>query len=242
MKTSLKLIAILALGVRLTAAYAADPELKTESQQFSYALGYGVASQYKQRLKTTPEVQLDAKAFIQAIEDVLGNGKQKLSDAEMRTVMQKVGAKLQAVANKQKVEQDKTRKLQGEKNKKIGESYLAENKKKPGVKVTVSGLQYEVLKAGTGKQPKQTDTVVVNYRGTLINGTEFDSSYKRNQPTTFGLNGIIKGWQEALQMMKVGAKWKIVLPSEVAYGTRGAGANIGPGETLVFEIELLDIK
>jgi len=242
MKTTIKFFAISVLAASLTLVHAADPALTTESQKFSYSLGYGVASQYKKRLESAADVQLDPKAFIQAIEDVFANGKQKLTDAEMRAVMQTVGQRLQAVANKQKAETEEKRKMTGGQNKKLGEAYLAENKKKPGVKVTDSGLQYEVLTAGTGRQPKQTDTVVVNYRGTLINGTEFDSSYKRNQPATFALNGIIKGWQEALQLMKVGSKWKIVLPAEIAYGARGAGASIGPGETLVFEIELLEVK
>ena len=243
MKRKFKVIAILALGINLSSAYAAELELKTESQQFSYALGYGIASQYQQRLKQTPEVKLDTKAFIQAVEDVFGNGKKKLSAEKMREVMQAVGGRLQVAANKQKQAVDKSRTEAGKKNKETGEKFLAENQKKSGVKVTQSGMQYEVLKSGAGtKTPSQTDTVVVNYKGTLINGTEFDSSYKRNKPATFSLNGIIKGWQEALQMMKVGDKWKIVLPSEVAYGARGAGATIGPNATLIFEVELLEIK
>lgn len=123
-----------------------------------------------------------------------------------------------------------------------GEAFLAENAKKEGVKTLPSGLQYKVIKDGAGKQPGKADTVSVHYKGTLIDGTEFDSSYKRGEPAEFGVTQVIKGWTEALQLMKEGAKWQIFLPSSLAYGERGAGALIGPGETLVFEVELLKVK
>ena len=123
-----------------------------------------------------------------------------------------------------------------------GQTYLAENAKKPGVKTTASGLQYTVLQEGTGKSPKATDTVLVHYRGTLLNGTEFDSSYKRNQPIEFPLNGVIPGWTEGVQLMKEGAKYQFVIPSNLAYGRRGAGGAIGPDETLIFEVELLKVR
>ncbi|MHA2219874.1 MAG: FKBP-type peptidyl-prolyl cis-trans isomerase, partial [Candidatus Hodarchaeales archaeon] len=129
-----------------------------------------------------------------------------------------------------------------EKNKKEGEEYLAENKKKEDIVITQSGLQYKVLKKGTGKIPKSTDTVTVNYRGTLIDGTEFDSSYRRGQPASFKVNGVIRGWTEALQLMKEGAKWQLYIPSNLAYGERGAGRNIGPNSTLIFEVELISIN
>jgi FKBP-type peptidyl-prolyl cis-trans isomerase FklB len=129
-----------------------------------------------------------------------------------------------------------------QKNAAVGQKFLAENKTKPGVKTTASGLQYKVLKEGSGPSPKETDTVVTNYRGTLINGTEFDSSYKRNEPVTFPVSGVIKGWTEALQLMKKGAKYQLFVPADLAYGARGAGQDIGPNETLIFEVELLDIK
>jgi FKBP-type peptidyl-prolyl cis-trans isomerase FklB len=130
----------------------------------------------------------------------------------------------------------------GEKNKAEGEAFLAENKKKEGVKTLPSGLQYKVIKAGTGKKPKVTDTVTTHYRGTLMNGTEFDSSYRRGQPVSFQVNGVIPGWTEALQLMEEGAKWQLFIPSNLAYGERGAGRDIGPNATLVFEIELLSIE
>lgn len=123
-----------------------------------------------------------------------------------------------------------------------GQQFLAENAKKDGVKTTASGLQYTVIKEGSGKSPAATDEVVVNYRGTLINGTEFDSSYKRNEPISFRLNQVIPGWTEGVQLMKEGAKYQFVIPSKLAYGSRGAGGVIGPDETLVFEVELLKVK
>jgi FKBP-type peptidyl-prolyl cis-trans isomerase FklB len=127
-------------------------------------------------------------------------------------------------------------------NAEAGEAFLNENKTKEGVKTTESGLQYKVITEGTGATPTETDTVVTHYTGTLINGEVFDSSYKRNNPATFPVNGVIPGWTEALQMMKVGSKWKLFIPSELAYGEQGAGANIGPNEVLIFDIELLEIK
>ncbi|MDQ6623557.1 MAG: FKBP-type peptidyl-prolyl cis-trans isomerase, partial [Verrucomicrobiota bacterium] len=123
-----------------------------------------------------------------------------------------------------------------------GEKFLAENKSKEGVKTTPSGLQYKVLKEGSGASPKENDTVVTNYRGTLIDGTEFDSSYKRNEPATFPVNRVIKGWTEALQMMKPGSKYQLFIPATLAYGERGAGGNIGPNETLIFDVELVEVK
>ena len=127
----------------------------------------------------------------------------------------------------------------GAANKKEGEAFLAANKGKEGVVTLPSGLQYKILKEGTGPKPTASDTVVCNYRGTLINGTEFDSSYKRGQPATFPVGGVIKGWTEALQLMPVGSKWQLFIPSDLAYGERGAGADIGPESTLIFEVELL---
>ena len=128
------------------------------------------------------------------------------------------------------------------KNTAAGEKFLAENKKKDGVKTTASGLQYKVLKEGSGAAPKETDTVVTNYRGTLIDGTEFDSSYKRGQPAVFPVNRVIKGWTEALQLMKPGSKYQLFIPASLAYGERGAGQEIGPNSTLIFEVELISIK
>jgi len=133
-------------------------------------------------------------------------------------------------------------KVLGEKNKKEGEAYLEANRKKKGVKVLPSGLQYKVITEGKGKTPKATDTVTVNYKGTLIDGTEFDSSYKKGQPATFPVNKVIPGWTESLQLMKEGSKWQIVVPPALAYKEMGAGNMIGPDATLIFEIELISVK
>jgi FKBP-type peptidyl-prolyl cis-trans isomerase FklB len=141
-----------------------------------------------------------------------------------------------------RTKQMEKQKVAGEKNRKEAEAFLAENKKKEGVKVTASGLQYKVIKAGTGPMPKADDTVVTHYRGTLTDGTEFDSSYKRNEPATFPVKGVIKGWTEALQMMPVGSKWQLVIPGDLAYGERGSPPKIGPNATLQFDIELIEIK
>ena len=138
--------------------------------------------------------------------------------------------------------QQEKMKVTGELNKKESAEFLTTNKAKEGVVTLPSGLQYKILTAGTGPKPTATDTVVCNYRGTLISGAEFDSSYKRGQPASFPVNGVIKGWTEALQMMPVGSKWQLFVPSELAYGDRGAGADIGPGAALVFEVELLSIQ
>ena len=133
-------------------------------------------------------------------------------------------------------------KVVGEKNAAHATKFLAENKKKDGVKTTASGLQYKVMKEGGGAQPKETDTVTVNYRGTLINGAEFDSSYKRGQPATFPVNGVIKGWTEALQLMKTGSKYQLFIPADLAYGARAVGPDITPNSALIFEVELLEVK
>ena len=138
--------------------------------------------------------------------------------------------------------QEEKMKLAGDANQKEGAAFLAANKTKEGVVTTSSGLQYKVLKQGDGPKPTATDSVVCNYRGTLINGTEFDSSYKRGQPATFPVNGVIKGWTEALQLMPTGSKWQLFVPADLAYGARGAGQDIGPNATLIFEVELLSIQ
>ncbi|HEY7160344.1 MAG TPA: FKBP-type peptidyl-prolyl cis-trans isomerase, partial [Acidobacteriota bacterium] len=129
-----------------------------------------------------------------------------------------------------------------EDNKKKGDAFLAENKTKEGVVTTASGLQYKVLRPGKGPKPKLEDTVTTHYRGTLLDGTEFDSSYKRNEPVSFQLKGVIPGWTEALQLMETGAKWQIFIPADLAYGPKGAGGVIGPNETLIFEVELISIQ
>jgi FKBP-type peptidyl-prolyl cis-trans isomerase FklB len=219
------------LGVTLTLMNAADTvTLKDQKDKISYSIGLDIGKNLKQQ---SIEVNLDALAA-GLKHGTTGTGAQ-MTDEQTREVMtafqKEMMAKQQAKAA-----------VAGDKNKKEGADFLAANKKKEGVKTTASGLQYKVLKDGTGKTPKATEEVTTHYRGTLIDGTEFDSSYKRNEPTSFPVNGVIAGWTEALQLMKEGAKWQLFIPSELAYGERGAGAKIGPGATLIFDIELLSVN
>jgi FKBP-type peptidyl-prolyl cis-trans isomerase FklB len=151
-------------------------------------------------------------------------------------------AALMEVQNDLRKKQQEKMQVAGEANKKEGDAFLAANKSKEGVVTLPSGLQYKILTAGTGAKPSASDSVVCNYRGTLINGTEFDSSYKRGQPATFPVSGVIKGWTEALQLMPVGSKWQLFIPAALAYGDRGAGGEIGPSATLIFEVELMSIQ
>jgi FKBP-type peptidyl-prolyl cis-trans isomerase FklB len=221
------LLSALSLLVFTTSAYAADAnKLDTEQKKLSYTVGYSIGINLKKG-----KLGVDAKSVARAIEDVLNNKKPALTESEMKTVMEAFQAK-----------KAKEAAAMADKNKGKGEKYLADNKKKDGVVTLPSGLQYKEIIAGKGKKPKATDSVSVHYRGTLIDGTEFDSSYKRGEPTTLKVNGVIKGWQEALQLMPVGTKWQLYIPSDLAYGPRGAGGMIGPHETLVFDIELVAIK
>jgi FKBP-type peptidyl-prolyl cis-trans isomerase FklB len=221
---------ILALGFLSTTCLAAEKvELKDQKAKESYSLGY----QFGQSLKAQ-KVELNVDAYISALRDSLANAKPALSQEEMQNAIGDVQKRVTAARQKENA-------AKGEKNLAEGKAFLEENKKKAGVKTTASGLQYKVLTEGTGKSPKATDQVTVNYKGTLIDGTEFDSSYKRGQPATFPVNGVIPGWTEALQLMKVGSKWQLFIPSNLAYGSRDAGP-IAPNSTLIFEVELLSIK
>ena len=203
-------------------------ELKTPAEKLSYAMGLEIGTS----LKKLP-AEIDFAVFVQAIEDGF-KGKEPLLTQQQAIEVKKEFAK--------KVNEERARKRMelAEKNQKEGEAFLAENKKK-GVVTTESGLQYVVLHEGDGPKPEATDRVKVHYRGTLIDGTEFDSSYKRGTPATFSLKGVIAGWTEALQLMKVGSKNRLFIPSELAYGKRGRGPNIGPNAVLIFELELLEI-
>jgi FKBP-type peptidyl-prolyl cis-trans isomerase FklB len=201
-------------------------ELETDTQKLSYIIGYQFGHSMQQQ-----GIDLDKKALMLAIEDALNKAPSRLSPEQAKEVM---GA-MQQRAQQQQAEQAK-------KNKAAGEAFLKANKEKEGVIELPSGLQYKIIQQGKGKTPTANDTVVVNYRGTLTNGTEFDSSYKRNEPVTFKVDKVIPGWQEALQLMPVGSKWEVAIPSKLAYGKQGAGRFIGPDETLIFDIELLNIK
>lgn len=221
------------LGVALLAGQAEANEktaLKTEKDKISYSIGLNIGGNLKR-----DAIEIDVEALSKGIKDALTGGKPLMTEKEVQETMT-------AFQKTMIAKQQEKMKSVGDKNKKEGEAFLAENKKKEGVKTTASGLQYKVIKEGTGKTPKSTDTVTVNYRGALIDGTEFDSSYKRNEPTSFPVNGVIPGWTEALQLMKTGSKYQLFIPSNLAYGERGAGGQIGPNATLIFEVELLSIK
>jgi FKBP-type peptidyl-prolyl cis-trans isomerase FklB len=212
------------------ATAAGQGTLKDQKAKTSYALGMNLAH----TVKTQP-LDLDQAAFVQGIKDVLAGGKTLMSDDEMAAALAVLETEMKAKAA------EEAKKL-GEANKVEGPAFLAANKTKPGVVTLPSGLQYKIITAGTGPKPTTTDTVLCNYRGTLINGKEFDSSYKRGQPLSFPVTRVIKGWTEALQLMPVGSKWQLFIPSDLAYGERGAGADIGPNATLIFEVELISIQ
>jgi FKBP-type peptidyl-prolyl cis-trans isomerase FklB len=204
--------------------------LKTQKDKVSYAIGMNVGTNLHSQA-----VEVDPAVLLQGLKDGISGSKPLLTEDEARGLLMQL--------------QEETRKKQAEKaqqqggvNKTEGEAFLAANKNKAGVGTLPSGLQYKILKAGTGPKPTASDSVVCNYRGTLINGTEFDSSYKRGQPATFPVNGVIKGWTEALQLMPVGSKWQLFIPAQLAYGERGVGGDIGPNATLIFDIELLSIQ
>ena len=204
--------------------------LKTQKDKFSYALGMNLgANLHKQSVPVDPNI------MARGLKDALAGGKTLLTEDEAR-------AAITAVQNDMREKQQVKMQAAGDANKKEGEAFLAGNKAKEGVVALPSGLQYKVLKEGNGPKPTATDSVVCNYRGTLINGTEFDSSSKHGGPATFPVNGVIKGWTEALQLMPVGSKWQLFVPSDLAYGERGAGGDIGPKATLIFEVELVSIE
>jgi FKBP-type peptidyl-prolyl cis-trans isomerase FkpA/FKBP-type peptidyl-prolyl cis-trans isomerase FklB len=219
--------AVLAAAVA-TPAVAVD-KLTTEKEKVSYMVGMDLSNGLAQ-IKD----EIDPAIVAQALQDALKGGKTLLTQEEALAVRQTFVQKMQsAQAEKQKAQADT--------NKAEGEKFLAANKSKPGVKTTASGLQYQVIKEGTGKKPGPNDQVKVHYLGTLIDGTKFDSSYDRGQPAQFALNGVIPGWTEALQLMTVGSKYKLFIPSNLAYGEKGTPGPIGPNATLVFEVELMEI-
>jgi FKBP-type peptidyl-prolyl cis-trans isomerase FklB len=228
-------VSILAAVVVLSGSACArqtttSADLKTDKDKASYAVGLNVGKNLQRE-----SIDVDPAIVEQGIRDALAGGKTLMTDEEVKAAM----AGLKAAAQKN---QEAKMAQAGDANKKEGEAFLAANKTKEGVVTLPSGLQYKILTAGTGPKPTAADSVSCNYKGTLINGKEFDASSKHGGPLTFTVGGVIKGWTEALQLMPVGSKWQLFVPADLAYGQRGAGGDIGPGATLIFEVELVSIK
>jgi len=221
-----RIIAVLGILLLASQAGAQKAALKNQKEKVSYIIGLGIGKNLKQQ-----SVDIDPDALAKGVRDAFSGSKALLTEQEIGETM--VAYKKEMAAKL---------KEQGDKNKKQGEAFLAENKKKTDVKALPSGLQYKVLRPGKGNKPKGTDTVTVQYRGTLIDGTEFDNSNRRGQPATLSLDTVIPGWKEALQMMEVGSKWQLFIPPQLAYGEQGRSPIIGPNATLIFEIELISIE
>ncbi|MBI5196011.1 MAG: FKBP-type peptidyl-prolyl cis-trans isomerase [Nitrospirae bacterium] len=228
MKLQLTAVILLVFLSGITAA-GEEPALKTQKDKVSYAIGLKIGTDIKNQ-----SIDIDPNILAKGVSDALISGKLLLTDDELRET-------LTALQKDLSTKQQEHIQALLDKNKNEGTAFLEGNKKKEDVKTTPSGLQYKVIKEGTGKTPKASDTVKVNYSGKLINGTEFDSSYKRGEPVTFQVGGVIAGWTEALQLMKEGAKWQLFIPSNLAYGETGAGNVIEPNSVLIFEVELLSI-
>jgi FKBP-type peptidyl-prolyl cis-trans isomerase len=225
------LMAVLSCGLAFGLCHAAEePTLADESEQLSYSVGYRVGEDLKKQ-----GIDIEPDPFFRGVQDALKGAEPLLSQQEMRQIQMKIQRRVAAAQGDQ-------RKAAAEKNSMEGKAFLDRNKQKEGVKTLPSGLQYAIIEEGEGNPPQATDTVTVHYRGTLIDGTEFDSSYSRGQPATFPLNRVIKGWTEGLQLMKPGAKHRLFIPPDLAYGQRGAGAKIGPNSTLIFEVELISVR
>jgi len=224
------LTAILSVSFLINICFAAEKlELKDSKDKESYSLGY----QFGQSLKAQ-ELDINLEVYESGIKDALGGKNPSLSREEMQKTISELQQRIAAT-------RQKGLKEMAEKNLAEGKAFLEENKKKEGIKTLPSGLQYKVLAQGSGKTPQATDSVTVNYKGTLVNGTEFDNSYKRGKPTTFQVGKVIKGWTEALQLMKEGSKWELFIPPELGYGNRGAGP-VPPNSILLFEVELISVN
>ena len=235
MSKTLRLVAVCACAGLLFACAKKEEapkpvELTTDAQKFGYAIGIDLGNSLK-----PVSAHVDVAALKQGLDDVTSGSPLKLDDAARESIKQTVSQKMQE-------EQVKQREEAASKAQTEGEAFLAENAKKEGVKTTASGLQYKVITEGSGESPTAADEVTVHYKGTLINGEEFDSSISRGQPVTFPLGNVIEGWTEGVQLMKPGAKYQFFIPSKLAYGERGAGVKIGPNQTLIFEVELIEVK
>lgn len=213
------------------AAKAQAPSaFSSDKEKVSYAIGMNIGEGLRKQ-----EIDVDPNVLLQGLKDALSGGKTLMTNDEMGKTFQQLQASLRS-------KQEERVKVVGETNKKEGDAFLEANKTKPGVVALPSGLQYKILQQGTGAKPVSSDVVVCNYKGTFINGTEFDSSAKHGAPATFPVTGVIKGWTEALQLMPTGSKWQLFVPPALAYGERGAGSDIGPNATLIFEVELVSIQ
>ena len=228
----MKHLCILFSAILLASTAFSQPstELKDEKDKVSYSIGLDIGTTFKKQ-----NMDVNHDALMAGLKDAVSGNKPLLNEDQVKETMT-------AYSKTMMEKQANQTKEAAAKNGAIGEKFLAENKTKEGIKTTASGLQYKVLKEGSGAGPKETDTVVTHYKGTLLNGTEFDSSYKRNEPASFPVNRVIKGWTEALQLMKPGSKYQLFIPASLAYGERGAGQDIGPNETLIFEVELVSVK
>lgn len=229
MKQILTLVILCGLGASMAMAQGAVP-LKTNADSLGYAVGLNIGNDFKKQ-----GIVLNLETLMAGLQDAMGGKPTTLTDQQARAV-------LTAYQTQQQVKANAEKKAKADANLKKGEDFLAQNKTKPGIIVLPNGLQYEILVEGTGISPKSTDKVTTHYRGTLIDGTEFDSSYKRGQPATFGVNGVIQAWQIMLPMMKEGGKVRLYSPSNLAYGASGQGATIGPNEVLIFDIELIKVN
>jgi len=225
---SLLLLSALALGA--CGPTGGTPSLDTEDQKASYGIGLQMGGQL-----APAESHIDMDAFLAGIRDGMAGNEPAVPQAELQTALQSLSQRV----NEEEMDRRAT---EGEANAAEGEAFLAENAQKEGVKVTDSGLQYEVLEEGDGPKPGPEDDVTIQYKGTLIDGTQFDSSYDRGEPATFNVGGVIQGFSEGLQLMSVGSKYRFFIPSDLAYGPAGSGRNIGPNATLIFEVELLGIN
>ena len=241
----MKHILAVALGVFLLFGQAsaaglqdAKSDSRGQKEKLSYSLGYDMGARSRKS-----SMDLDRDIVIKAFSDGLAGSKAAMTDQEMRETLSELQKEMKARQAGKKKDMVESQKQFSENNRQEGEIFLSENAKKEGVVTLPDGLQYKIIKSGAGRQPGKADTVKIHYRGTLVNGTEFDSSFKRGKPATFGVGNVIKGWAEALQLMKEGSEWMIYIPSELAYGQRGAGrGKIGPNQTLIFDVELISVN
>jgi FKBP-type peptidyl-prolyl cis-trans isomerase FklB len=220
---------------------AAPPAEKLNSKEAAAIAAYEIGRNAGENFKED-DVEIDLDLFIQGLKDGYKGAKAKYTPQQIQSALMVFKRDMQAKMIEKQAKLEENQRAVGDKNLREGKEFLAKNKDKKGVKTTTSGLQYEVIKSGTGATPKETDAVKVHYHGTLLDGTVFDSSVERKEPIVFPVNGVISGWTEALKLMKVGDKWKLFIPSDLAYGKQGAGRDIGPNAVLTFEVELLGIE